>query len=103
MQHLRERLVLRRYVHHGKAESAGELADVAPSATGFEEQHATPRHERRPDERIRAAFFVIAVDHDESRPDTEKRRACGFLRLREARRVSRELDRGSQECGGERI
>jgi hypothetical protein len=46
---------------------------------------------------------VIAVDHDQSRPDAQQRHARGLLGLRETRSMPREFDRGAQERGGERI
>lgn len=46
---------------------------------------------------------MIAVDDDEPGTNAQEGGARGFVRLREPRRMARELDRGTEERGGERV
>ena len=92
-----------RHLDHAQPEPVCHLAHVASASDASGRAHLAARHERRPDERFRARVLVIAVDDDQSGAHAQQCSARRFVGLRKSRRVSRELDRGAQQCGGERI
>jgi hypothetical protein len=98
-----QRLVVDRQVEHAQAQSLGELARIAHRPMRPEEQHSASRHERRPDELVRACLGVIAVHEHEAGAHAAQRGSRRLVREWETRRVPREFGRGAKECGGQWI
>ncbi|MEO7455427.1 MAG: hypothetical protein ABIY52_04145 [Gemmatimonadaceae bacterium] len=80
-----------------------KLTRIALRATRTEQQHAGIGHQCRPDELVAARLFMIAVDEHELRPHAHERGACALSLPHEMREVPRQLDRRSEESGGEWI
>ena len=91
------------HLDRANAEPNGHLAHVAACPPRAEEHDLATRHERRPDKLVGAGLLVIAVDEHQAGTNAHQRIAWRFGGLRESGGKAGELDRGTEESGGERI
>ena len=95
--------MLHRHVHNGNAESFGEVTEVAAGSSRSEQQYLASRHDRGPDEALRARLVVIAIDDDETRAHAKQRVSRWFTCLWKVGIVSRQFDGGAEQRSRERV
>ena len=103
MKQPRQRLVLHRHLHHAEPEPSGSSLTSRRVRRDRTSSTRLPVMSAGPMNDVRARVLVIAVDDDEPWAHAEQRSARGFVGVRKAGSMSRELDRGADQRGGERV